>query len=315
MEAPISKQINFHTPFSCHLTAKTNKKYELSLSVFKDTIKFEAKNEESPLMKYKLEKNFDYLKEENKLFKIYEDINDMYENLVDMLKDEEKILIAEEKNELILNIPINFGKNKEIIFKLNKEPITNEEKISCLIKNSEEKDNVINNLIKRVNYLEEQNKLFSEYLSENNKPYFLEEGDYIISSPLLDNSCLEYINNGHKLILSKYEKNNKNQIFKIKQYDNIRYCIFNDLGEILTTPSTELAAEIYFSPNVNYKDNQMWFIIKHGKYYYVNSGASAECNFRCWDATDNFGKVGDRIIIWNRHLGRNQLFNFQKINY
>ena len=232
-----------------------------------------------------------------------------------MFKEKEKILISEEKNELILIIPINFGKNKEIIFKLNKEPNTSEEKISFLLKNLEEKNNLINNLTKKINSLEEQNKLFSEYFTEINKPDFLEEGNYIIFSPLLDNSCLEYVNDGHKLRLAIYEKNKKNQIFKVKKYDNIHYCIYNDLGEILTTPSTNLATEIYFSPSVNYKDNQMWFIVKYGKFYCINSSASPDCNFRCLDVTDTWGKVGDRIIIWNRHFGKNQLFNIKKINY
>lgn len=48
-------------------------------------------------MKYKTEKNFDILKEENKLFKSFEDIDDLYENLVDMLKEKDKILVSEDK--------------------------------------------------------------------------------------------------------------------------------------------------------------------------------------------------------------------------
>ena len=315
MEAQVINQNNFLNPFSFYLTAKNDKKYELLLSVANDTIKIEAKNEKNPLMNYKTEKNFGSLKEENKLFRSFEDIDDLFENLVDMFKEKEKILISEEKNELILIIPINFGKNKEIIFKLNKEPNTSEEKISFLLKNLEEKDNLINNLTKKINSLEEQNKIFSEYFTEINKPDFLEEGNYIIFSPLLDNSCLEYVNDGHKLRLAIYEKNKKNQIFKVKKYDNIHYCIYNDLGEILTTPSTNLATEIYFSPSVNYKDNQMWFIVKYGKFYCINSSASPDCNFRCLDVTDTWGKVGDKIIIWNRHFGKNQLFNIKKINY
>lgn len=314
MEAPVINRNNFRTPFSCHLIAKNAKKYELLLSATTDTIKIEAKNEENPLVNYKTEKNFGILKGENKLFKSFEDTDDLFENFVDMFKEKEKILISEEKNELILIIPINFGKNKEIIFKLNKEP-TNEEKISFLLKNLEEKDNIINNLTKKINSLEEQIKLFSEYFTEMNKPDFLEEGNYIIFSPLLDNSCLEYINDGHKLRLAIYEKNKKNQIFKVKKYDNIHYCIYNDLGEILTTPSTNLATEIYFSPSVNYKGNQLWLIVKYGKFYCINSGASPDCNFRCLDVTDTWGKVGDKIIIYNRHFGKNQLFNIKKINY
>ena len=313
MEAPLSNQNNFHTPFSCHLTDKNNKKYELSLSVIKDSIKIEVKNEEAPLIKYKTEKNLDILKEENKLFKSFEDIDDMYENLVDMFKEKEKISVSEEKNDLILSIPINFGKNKEIIFKLNKEPTTNEEKIILLQKDLERKDNIIQNLIKRVNLLEEQNQLFSEYLAENNKPDFIEDGNYIIYSPLLKNSCLEYINDGHKLRFAIHEKNKKNQIFKVKQYDTIRYCIFNDLGEILTTQSTNIGSEIYFSPYVTYQKNQLWIIIKYGKFYCINSDSSPENHFRSCDVTDNCGKVGDKVIIYNRHFGRNQLFNFEKV--
>ena len=315
MEAPVINRNNFRIQFSCHLIAKNAKKYELLLSATTDTIKIEAKNEENPLENYKTEKNFGILKGENKLFQSFEDTDDLFENFVDMFKEKEKILISEEKNELILIIPINFGKNKEIIFKLNKEPNTNEEKISFLLKNLEEKDNIINNLTKKINSLEEQIKLFSEYFTEMNKPDFLEEGNYIIFSPLLDNSCLEYINDGHKLRLAIYEKNKKNQIFKVKKYDNIHYCIYNDLGEILTTPSTNLATEIYFSPSVNYKGNQIWLIVKYGKFYCINSGASPDCYLRCLDVTDTCGKVGDKIIIWNRHFGKNQLFNIKKINY
>ena len=212
MEAPLSNQNNFQPPFSCCLTDKNNKKYELLLSVVKETIKIEVKNEEVPLIKYKAEKIFDNLKEENKLFKSFKDIDDMYENLVDMLKEKQKILVSEEKDDLILTIPINFGKNKEIIFKLNKEPITTEEKFSFLQKNLEEKDNIIKNLTKKIDFLEKQNKLFSEYFKEYIKPDFLEEGDYIIYSPLLNNSCLEYINDGHKLRLAIYEKKKKSNI-------------------------------------------------------------------------------------------------------
>ena len=98
METPVINQSNFRTPFSCHLTAKNAKKYELLLSVTTDIIKIEAKNEENPLMKYKTEKNFGNLKEENKLFKSFEDIDDLFENLVDMFKEKEKILITKKIN-------------------------------------------------------------------------------------------------------------------------------------------------------------------------------------------------------------------------
>ena len=97
--------------------------------------------------------------------------------------------------------------------------------------------------------------------------------------------------------LAIHEKNKKNQKFKVKEFDNIRYCIFNDFGEILTAQSTNLGSEIYFSPYVTYQKNQVWIIFKFGKFYCINSDASPENNFRCCDVTDNCGKVGDRIII------------------
>lgn len=179
-------------------------------------------------------------------------------------------------------------------------------------KNLEEKDNIIKNLIERVNSLEAQDKIFSEYLTKINKPDFLEEGDYILFSALEGKYCLEYINDGHKLRLARYKNNQNNQKITVKKYNNTQYCITNNLWEILITPSANIGSEIYFSPYKDFNVKQLWIIVKFGNYYYIIS-CDPEAVFRCLDVSDNWGKIGDKIILYNKHLGRNQLFSFKKI--
>ena len=104
--------------------------------------------------------------------------------------------------------------------------------------------------------------------------------------------------------------NKKSQIFKIKKYDAVSYCVYNNLDEILETPKGENGAEIYFSPEKHFLVNQLWIITKFGKYYYITTNTMFE---KCIDITDTF-KIGSRAIIYAKHLGRNQLFKFKKIS-
>ena len=76
--------------------------------------------------------------------------------------------------------------------------------------------------------------------------------------------CLEYINDGHKLRLVRYKNNQNNQIFTVKKYNNTQYCITNNLGEILSTPSSNVGSEIFFSPYKDFNVKQLWIIVKFG---------------------------------------------------
>ena len=65
----------------------------------------------------------------NKYFESFENINEIYDELSNKIKDS---YIIENTNELIISIPLNTNKIKEILFKINEELKTNEESISEL---------------------------------------------------------------------------------------------------------------------------------------------------------------------------------------
>ena len=279
--------------YSFKVLTKDNKLFEILFSLKQETLSIEAKFEKDYIKTiYVLNQSYNDLVNTDKIFNYFENINNSYENIVEIIKNEaNKILIIEEKdnNSLIIKIPISLGQKKEITFKLTEKNISNEEKIKSL------KDQVI---------------MLTKQLEELNSPHYIEEGDYIIYSALDENACLEYTNNGHKIILNKYELNKKTQIFKIKIYDQISHCIYNDLNEILDTPKNENRAEIYFYSEKHYRSNQIWVIIKFGKYYYISPLSNLE---KCIDITDTFG-IGSRAVLYDKHLARNQLFKFKKIS-
>ena len=278
--------------YSFKVLTKDNKLFEILFSLKQETLSIEAKFEKDYIKTiYVLNQSYNDLVNTDKIFNYFENINNSYENIVEIIKNEaNKILIIEDKdnNSLIIKIPISLGQKKEIVFKLTEKNISNEEKIKSL------KDQVI---------------MLTKQLEELNSPHYIEEGDYIIYSALDENACLEYTNNGHKIILNKYELNKKTQIFKIKIYDQISHCIYNDLNEILDT-KIENNTEIYFCSEKHYRSNQIWVIIKFGKYYYISPRSKLE---KCIDITDIFG-IGGRAILYDKHLARNQLFKFKKIS-
>lgn len=278
--------------YSFKVLTKDNKLFEILFSLKQETLSIEAKFEKDYIKTiYVLNQSYNDLVNTDKIFNYFENINNSYENIVEIIKNEaNKILIIEDKdnNSLIIKIPISLGQKKEIVFKLTEKNISNEEKIKSL------KDKVI---------------MLTKQLEELNSPHYIEEGDYIIYSALDENACLEYTNNGHKIILNKYELNKKTQIFKIKIYDQISHCIYNDLNEILDTKNENLT-EICFCSEKHYRSNQIWVIIKFGKYYYISPRSKLE---KCIDITDIFG-IGSRAILYDKHLARNQLFKFKKIS-
>ncbi len=278
--------------YSFKVLTKDNKLFQILFSLKQETLSIEAKFEKDFIKTiYVLNQSYNDLVNTDKIFNYFENINNSYENIVEIIKNEaNKILIIEDKdnNSLIIKIPISLGQKKEIVFKLTEKNISNEEKIKSL------KDQVI---------------MLTKQLEELNSPHYIEEGDYIIYSALDENACLEYTNNGHKIILNKYELNKKTQIFKIKIYDQISHCIYNDLNEILDTKNENLS-EINFCSEKHYRSNQIWVIIKFGKYYYISPRSKLE---KCIDITDTFG-IGSRAVLYDKHLARNQLFKFKKIS-
>ena len=92
----------------------------------------------------------------NKYFESFENINEIYDELSNKLKDS---YIIENTNELIISIPLNTNKIKEILFKIDEELKTNEESISELYR-------INKNLFKKINILESKIENIKKELNE-----------------------------------------------------------------------------------------------------------------------------------------------------
>ena len=97
----------------------------------------------------------------NKYFESFDNINEVYDELSNKLKDS---IIFENTNELIISIPLNSNKINEILFKLNEEIKTNEESISELIR-------VNKTLFKKINLLESKIEYINKELNECKNKY------------------------------------------------------------------------------------------------------------------------------------------------
>ena len=275
-----------------------NKLYNISLSVIKDILIIEAKNENDNIKRiYIKEQNLNELYNTEPILKFFGDINKIYDNLICMIEKQNGIITEDTENhKIILKIPISFGQKNELIFILDEKKIYIHD-------------------IEKINFLEKKVEEISEKLEEAlNESQILEEGDYIISSALDGNSCLEYINEGHKVILGKYEKGKKSQIFSLRRRDPVHHYILNDLDEILSAPESKNGSELFFSDKKNFGQGQLWLLTKIGKFHALSCypNWSDETILKCMDVTDEF-KIGSRVILWTRHTAINQLFEFKKI--
>ena len=120
----------------------------------------------------------------NKYFESFENINEIYDELSNKLKDS---YIIENTNELIISIPLNTNKIKEILFKINEEIKTNEESISELYR-------INKNLFKKINILESKIENINKELNEcknKNQKLELKNKEIIDNLNILNNYKIE----------------------------------------------------------------------------------------------------------------------------
>ena len=119
-----------------------NKLYNISLSVIKDILIIEAKNENDNIKRiYIKEQNLNELYNTEPILKFFGDINKIYDNLICMIEKQNGIITEDTENhKIILKIPISFGQKNELIFILDEKKIYihDIEKINFLEKKVEE---------------------------------------------------------------------------------------------------------------------------------------------------------------------------------
>ena len=186
MEAPsISNQYekpeNIIFQHKVNLNSKEGTNYEVLIYVQGNNLKIDAKTlTKSQITIYKQIFTFDLIIK-NRYFLICENIIDIFNELIKLItksqNENDKSYIIEEKENIILRIPLPTEKIKEALFKLNLF-IDYEKKNNNNANNNEELYNIINDLKKEIENLKEENKnyqikqasLFSEL-----KSFFREE--------------------------------------------------------------------------------------------------------------------------------------------
>ena len=221
MEAPTVKE-EIKVENSYKIISDKNNSFNLIFQNLNSSIQIIASYEDNLLTHY-YEKNiiFDELKK-NKLLGICDSIDEIYDELIhDLNKNQTKII--EETNQIIINIPVEYLKIKEILFVINEKIKNDKETINELL-------SIISNINEKINNLEKENEIIKQYL-----PYLEEykkkQDEIKIKIKNLDSLIIE--NN------IKYNKTLKNWIdpnIKIKSEllyrmsrDGIEYSKFHNL--------------------------------------------------------------------------------------
>ena len=106
------------------LSSNKNNKFDIKIYYINEYLYFEALTKEIlPQKNYKRKYKLNEIKE-NKFFNIYENIQEVYEELDNLLNSQQlnenkKNEILEEANYIILRIPLNTKKVKECLFRID----------------------------------------------------------------------------------------------------------------------------------------------------------------------------------------------------
>ena len=293
--------------------SSNNSEFLFSITNIYDKIQIKAESEDKiNLTKKKYIKDFKYYDFEkiDKIFTIYENIVEINKNLCEMVKKDGISVDDSQPGHIILKIPINFGKKKEINLELSEEELTFKEEIDILRQHIIKKDSIIEKLEEKINILEKENLILNNkvnaYLSSSP-----EEGDYIIYSALNRDKCFDYLSNdGNELIINKYEQNKQSQIFKIKKRNKDSFYILNNVGSILDFPNN-FAWNLYFQKSHHYKCNQLWKVLKLGELYCLISDYPGS---RCAELQEGKDIDGTKFVLGEKNFGMHQLFIFKKID-
>eukprot|EP00833_Pecoramyces_ruminatium_P001980 jgi/Orpsp1_1/1176012/evm.model.c7180000056058.1 len=224
------------------------------------------------IMKYK-----DFI-ELGELFKICNSIEDVYDTLL-IIIEEKKIFIKEINNEtltFIIKFPII----------CNNKPISVDIKLSKRNYNTEE---IIDNLKRKINALENENSKIKEQLDESNRKINALEDENSIIKEQLDESNRK-INNIENITITSngiYNPTSPNIAFK-----NVKVNIYVDRINIYDK-SFQYKSNILFdnfesgikNQSINvYNNNITFFLRKSGnmnvfEYYYNTSGSSTSVNY------------------------------------
>ena len=251
MEAPTVKE-EIKVEHSYKIISDKNNSFNLIFQNLNSSIQIIASYEDNVLTHY-YEKNiiFDELKK-NKLLALCDSIDEIYDEIIHNLnKNQTKII--EETNQIIINIPTDHIKIKEILFivyeKIKNDKETINELLSIISNLKEEindlKTNKIENINEKINNLEKENKEFKKDNSTlNEKINNLEKENEILKQ------YLPY--------LEEYKKKQDEIKIKIKNLDSL--IIENNIKYNKTLKN-------WIDPNIKIKSELLYRMSRDGIEY------------------------------------------------
>lgn len=188
------------------ITITNNIKYITFIGARKDTFKTES---------FYLKKNIENLKQ-NKYFLMFDNLKEIYDEIINLMNNNNPILIEDECHKILLKLPISTTKIKEIIFEMEAKEKTDKEKIIelySIINNMKSSyDKQISELNYKINelysYKEEQDKKINELKSIIEKNNNINK---IIDSNIFNDSLI--INKNKKYISCLKKWISPNDIF------------------------------------------------------------------------------------------------------
>ena len=274
-----NKQINFK------LKSDNNKEYDITFLNTGITLVISSFHQEDvSKINYESEFDLDYIKKV-KLFIIYDTIDECLNEIIPGINSG-KSEIIENNNFLILSIPLNNFKFKEITFKLNKEEKIDKDKINelySIIKEQKQEIDYLKNEINNMNNIIKELLMFKEEITKEKFCLTKKDDIFFDSKIIADN--INYIN----LLKTGISPN------KIKKTE-ILYRLTEDGDSVNTFHS--LCDGI--SPTIVLVESSKGY--KFGGY-----------TISTWETSDSFKeKKDDKTFLFS--LNKNKLFRKVKLN-
>ena len=151
--------------------------YKIIIKLEKETLFLEGESlEKFPIEEYSNNYTLNDLRKCNKIFELYDDIKEVYDQIQKSYKNQQLRLLTESDN-LNLSLPLNLEKLKDIHFSLVKKPINSLRAILDLKEMNKEKDQQVSELkfsiIDLENRLKDTLKDHKEEIEKLKKDYHL----------------------------------------------------------------------------------------------------------------------------------------------
>ena len=305
-------ETNNQEPIFFNVLDENNQEYTIALNINNNDLILEIINSEDDInlydKKYISKNSFDSLKHNQKIFSIFDSLDDVKKLISDIVTKKEnysKLRLKKEFNKYILIVPVSFGNINQITFELFQQEKNLKDVIKQLIIDNKKKEQEIIKMKKELSLAKE---LINNLKDEMD--IFNGEGTFYICSALEPNKCFDIISErGYcYLIINKLNRNNT-QKFKVKTKDNNIHYIMNYLEDKIIDiydANTSNGANIIVHNIIHFEKNQLWKFFKKGDYFYIKS-----CNCECViDIPNAELKNNNKLIIWGFNGNLNQLWKF-----